>query len=77
MFNKYSRQLKSLFKIFAYFESILTKFENKEQKADESCTDNCQGHIACSYAYKSICRFTNLEFKFILTKNQFTILSSK
>ena len=54
-FNKYSRKLKSPQVNYADFESILTKFESKEQKPDQSYTDKYQYHTACSYGYKLVC----------------------
>ena len=74
-FNKYSRQLKSLFKIYAYFENILTKLENKENKADESCTDKCQDHIARSYAFKSVYRINKLEIVYLGKESVFNFIS--
>ena len=52
-FNKYNRQIKAWFMIYADFESILTKIESKEHKADYTAT--YQDHIACSYEYNLVC----------------------
>ena len=45
-FNKYNRQIKAWFMIYADFESILTKIESKEHKADYLGKDSVYNFIS-------------------------------
>ena len=54
-FRNYERKIKSPFKIYADFESILVSQDNEKQIPEESYTNKCQKHIACSYGYKLVC----------------------
>ena len=53
--KNYQRKIKSLFKIYAAFESILVPEYNGKQNPKESYTNKYQKHIACSYGYKLVC----------------------
>ena len=46
--------MKSLFMIYADFESILLPEDNEKQNPDESYTNKYQKHVGCSYGYKLI-----------------------
>ena len=54
-FKNYERKLKSLFIIYADFESILLPENNGKQNPEEFYTNKYQKHIACSYGYKLVC----------------------
>ena len=54
-FRNYERKIKSLFKIYADFQSILVPENNRKQNLVQSYTNKYQKHIACSYGYKLVC----------------------
>ena len=54
-FNNYERKIKSWFKIYTDYESILVPENNRKQKPEESSISKYQKHIACSYGYKLVC----------------------
>ena len=54
-FKSYKRKIKSPFIIYAEFEKILVPKDNEKQNLEESCRNQYQKHIACSYGYKLIC----------------------
>ena len=54
-FKNFERKIKSIFMIYADFESILVPEDNGKQNPNESCTNKYQKHVACSYGYKLIC----------------------
>ena len=41
--------------IYANFENILVPEDNGKQNPNESYTNKCQKHVACSYGYKLVC----------------------
>ena len=41
--------------IYADFENILVPEDNGKQNPNESYTNKCQKHVACSYGYKLVC----------------------
>ena len=41
--------------IYADFENILLPEDNGKQNPNESYTNKCQKHVACSYGYKLVC----------------------
>ena len=41
--------------IYADFESNLVLESNGKQNPNESYTNKCQKHVACSYGYKLVC----------------------
>ena len=47
--------MKSSFRIYADFESLLILEDNGEQNQDESNNNKYQTHIACCYGYKLVC----------------------
>ena len=47
--------LRSLFMIYADFESNLVLEDNGNQNPNESYTNKCQKHVACSCGYKLVC----------------------
>ena len=47
--------MKSSFRIYADFESLLILDDNGEQNQDESNNNKYQTHIACCYGYKLVC----------------------
>ena len=49
------KKMKSLFMIYADFESILVPGNNGKQNPEEPYTNKYQKHIACSYRYKLAC----------------------
>ena len=49
------KKMKSLFMIYADFESILVPGNNGKQNPEEPYTNKYQKHIACSYRYKLVC----------------------
>ena len=58
-FKNYSKQLPAPFKIYAYFECVLSASLSKEVKSSDanngSYTEKYQDHIPCSFAYKVAC----------------------
>ena len=52
-FKNYERKIKSLFMIYADFESILVPENNKRRNLGESYTMKCQKYV-CSYGYKLV-----------------------
>ena len=48
------KKIKSPFKIYADFESILVPENNKKKHPEEPYTNKYQKHIACSYGYKLV-----------------------
>ena len=61
-FKIFGRTIKSLFMIYADFESILVPENNGKQNPNESCTSKYQKHVPCSYGYKLVCaddKFSN------------------
>ena len=54
-FENFERKIKSLFMIYADFESILVLKVNGRQNPKESYTNKYQKHVACSYGYKLVC----------------------
>ena len=50
-FENYERKIKSLFVIYADFESILVPEDNGKQNSEEAYSNKYQKHIACSYGY--------------------------
>ena len=70
-FKRYDRKIKSMFIIYAYFESILVPEDNEEQIPKESYTNKYQKHIASSYGNQLVCvddRFSK-PFKTFLEKD--------
>ena len=53
--RNYERKPKSLFIIYADFESILVPEGNGKQNPEKIYTKKYQKHIACSYGYKFVC----------------------
>ena len=49
-----NKKLKSIFMIYADFESIIAPESNGKQNPDESYANKCQKHVACSYGYKLV-----------------------
>ena len=65
----YKRKIKSPFKIYADFASILVAEGNGKQNPKESYTKKYQKHIACTYGYISVCvddTFRKLQFTILL-----------
>ena len=54
-FKNYERKIKSLFMIYADFDSILVPEVNGKQNRDESYTNKYQKNVASSYDYKLLC----------------------
>ena len=54
-FKNYKRKIKSLFLIYADFESILISEDIGKQNPNKSYTNKYQNPIACSYGYKLEC----------------------
>ena len=54
-FKNYEEGMKSLFVIYANFESISVAENNGKQNPDESYSKKYQKQVACSYSYKSVC----------------------
>ena len=48
-FKDFGRKIKSLFMIYADFESILVPEDNEKQNPNESYTKKYQKHVACTY----------------------------
>ena len=51
-FKNLEGKIKSPFKIFAEFESILVPEHNGKQNPNEGQTNKYQKHVGCSYGYK-------------------------
>ena len=51
-FKNFRRKIKSLFKFYADFESILVPKDNEKRNLNESYTKSYQKHVACSCDYK-------------------------
>ena len=61
MVNKnFERKLKSSFMIYVDFGSILVPEDNGKQNPNQSYTNKCQKHVACSYDYKLVCVDDNI-----------------
>ena len=61
-FRNFQRKIKSLFMIYADFESILVPEKNWKQIPNASYTDKHHKYVACSYADKLVCvddKFSN------------------
>ena len=54
-FKNYEIKIKSPFKIYAVFESILIPEDNGKQNPEESLTNKYQKNIAYSHGYKLVC----------------------
>ena len=54
-FKNYERKIKSPFRIYADFESILVPESNGKQTPEEFYTNKYQKDIACSYGYELVC----------------------
>ena len=48
-FKNYDIKIKSLFIIYAVFQSVLVLEDNGKQNSEESYMNKYQKHIACSY----------------------------
>ena len=53
-FRNFERKIKSLFMIYADFQSILVPKDNGKQNPNESYTNKYQKHAACSYGDKLV-----------------------
>ena len=53
--KNYERKKRSLYIIYADFESILVPKDNGKQNPEDSYANKCKKHIACSYGYKFGC----------------------
>ena len=53
--KNFERKIKSLFMIYADFESILVPENNGKQNLLQSYTKKYQKHVACSYGYNLVC----------------------
>ena len=51
-FKNLEGKIKSPFKIYAEFESILVPEHNGKQNPNEGQTNKYQKHVGCSYGYK-------------------------
>ena len=58
--SKIFKKTKSLFMIYANFESIFVSADNKKQNLNESYTNKYQKHVASGYGY----RLTGVDNKF-------------
>ena len=61
-FKNFERKTKSLFMIYADFESILVPEDYVQQNPNESYIIKYKKHVACSYRYKLVCvddKFSN------------------
>ena len=61
-FRNFERKIKSLFMIYADFESILVPEENGKQNPNASYTNKHPKYVACSYGDKFVCvddKFSN------------------
>ena len=54
-FKNLGRKIKSPFRVYTDFESILVPEDNGKQNPNESYTKKYQEHVACSYGYKLVC----------------------
>ena len=54
-FKNYESKIKSLFMIYADFESILVPEDNRKQNPNKSYTKKYQKHVDWSYSYKLVC----------------------
>ena len=54
-FKTVGKIVKSLFMIYADFESILVPEDNGKKNLNESYTNKYQKHVACSCGYKLVC----------------------
>ena len=54
-FKTFGKIVKSLFMIYADFESILVPEDNGKKNLNESYTNKYQKHVACSCGYKLVC----------------------
>ena len=54
-FKNFQRKIKSPFRIYAGFESILVPEDHGKQNPNESYTNKYQKHVTCSYGYKLVC----------------------
>ena len=54
-FKNFERKIKSPFKIYADFESILLPEDNGKQNPEESSTNKYQKYVAFSYDYTLVC----------------------
>ena len=54
-FKNYERKIKSLFIIYADFESSLVREDNGKQNPNQSYTNKYQKQVVCSYGYKLVC----------------------
>ena len=54
-FKNYKRKIKTLFLIYADFESILMPEDIGKQNPNKSYTNKYQNHVACSYGCKLEC----------------------
>ena len=68
-FKNLEVKIKSPFKIYAEFESILVPEHNGKQNPNESQTNKYQKHVGCSYGYKLL----YVNDKFTQAKMLFTI----
>ena len=68
-FKNLELKIKSPFKIYAEFESILVPEHNGKQNPNESQTNKYQKHVGCSYGYKLV----YVNDKFTQAKMLFTI----
>ena len=68
-FKNLELKIKSPFKIYAEFESILVPEHNGKQNPNEGQTNKYQKHVGCSYGYKLV----YVNDKFTQAKMLFTI----
>ena len=54
-FKNYGRKIKSLFIVYADFDSILVPEDNIKQNQEEPYRKKYQKHIACCKGYKLVC----------------------
>ena len=54
-FKNFGRKIKSPFRTYADFESILASEDKEKQNPNQSYTNKYQKHVACSYSYKLAC----------------------
>ena len=78
--KNYKRKIKLTYMIYADFENILVPEGNRKQNPDETYTNKCQKHVACTYSYKLVCvddKFSK-SFKSYLGKDVvFNFINSK
>ena len=53
--KNFKRRIKSLFMIYADFESILPPEDNGKQNPNESYTKKYPKYVSCRYGYKLVC----------------------